>query len=327
MKLLIHIYVNSKHISLSGRGTYPLSGRIKLLEQVLSNIDTYEEEWAQGDLQARHIPDGHFDGLNSYLGGPAIAARLTRSVIEVLQQMEEHGGHKPFAKARQDGDRVIVESFPLSVKVRMVFTGWRGEIHLEKGTTVESLPNLQAKYYKDESYEGGVSLVLVAGNISFLAFSDLYAKLINEKKVVVMKIHPVLEYMGSILTKVLEPFIAEGFVRIVIGGSAVGQYLTDHPLVDDIQLTGSDKTFETIVYGGGEQGQKNKAEDHRINSKPVTGELGNVTPVIVIPGDWKESDFDYQADNILCMLSIFNGYTCAAARVLILPKFWDGSKS
>ena len=55
-------------------------------------------------------------------------------------------------------------------------------------------------------------------------------------------------------------------------------------------------------------------------------ELGNVTPVIVVPGDWQETDFDYQADNILSMLGTFNGYACTAARILVLPKSWAGSE-
>jgi aldehyde dehydrogenase (NAD(P)+) len=44
-------------------------------------------------------------------------------------------------------------------------------------------------------------------------------------------------------------------------------------------MTGSDKAFDAIVYGAGEEGQRNKALDHRQVTKPVTGELGNVTPI------------------------------------------------
>jgi hypothetical protein len=304
---------------------YTISNRIKLLEETLKNIDKYKEEWVKGDLLARHIPKGHPEELESNLW-PGQAGLYTRQVIEILQEIEKTGGSKPFAKARQDGGRVIVESFPRTIKDKLAFAGWRGEIHLESGTKLENLVSYQAKYYKDKTYQGGVSLLLMAGNVASLAISDLYQKLINEKRVVIIKVHPVLEYMGSILTKILEPFIKSGFVRIVMGGALEGSHLTSHPLVDDIHMTGSDKTFEAIVYGGGAVGAKNKAKDHRLNGKPVSAELGNITPVIVVPGDWEEKDYDYQADNIFFMLSAVNGYACIAARVLILPKFWPGSE-
>lgn len=302
----------------------PIRERIELLKQVLINIDEYKEDWAKADIIARRIPQDHFEVPSSYLG-PAEAGLYTRLAIEILQKIKSHGGYKPFAKAKKDRDRVIVKSFPRHFKESLAFTGWRGEIHLEKGTKVEDLPSLQAKYYKDDRYEGGIALVLAAGNVSSLAISDMYSKLINEKKVVIIKVHPVLEYMGDILTKIYEPFIKRGFLRIVVGGSLEGHYLTQHPLVDEIHLTGSDKTFEAIVYGVGEEGEKNKRADKRITDKPVSGELGCVAPIIVVPGEWKERDYEYQADNIFSMLSIYNGYTCVTARVLILPKNWEGS--
>lgn len=304
---------------------YPISKRIALLEETLKNIETHKDEWTKLDLIARHIPAEHWDEGASSLAGPGTAARITRVFIETMQAIEKHGGHKPFLKARQDGNRAIVESYPRSTKEKLMFAGFRGEIHLAAGTKADDIASLQAKVYKDKSHKGGVSLVLGAGNVSNLTINDLFHKLFVEKEVVIVKANPVLEYLGPLLEKILEPFIREGFVRIVSGGAKEGIHLANHPLVDNIHITGSDKSFDTIVYGPGEEGAKNKASDHRVNPRPVTGELGNVTPVIVVPGDWKDSDFDYQADNIFSMLAPFNGYTCCAARVLILPKFWDGS--
>jgi hypothetical protein len=306
--------------------SYPIAKRIELLEKTLTNIDKYKEEWGKADLLARQIPEGHFSEPDSFIAGPAVAARIIRVFNDTLRKIEKNGGYKPFAKARQDGNRVIVDCFPLHAKEKLLLPGFRGEIHLAEGTKTEDIPSLQAKFYKDKTYEGGVSLVLAAGNISSLTISDLFHKLMVEKKVVIVKAHPVLEYMGPLLEKVMEPFITAGFVRVVNGGAREGQHLVTHPLIDDIHLTGSDKTFEAIVYGRGPEGDENKKNDHRINPKPVTGELGNITPVIVVPGEWKDRDFDYQADNIFSMLAFYNGYTCTTPRVLILPKSWDGSK-
>jgi hypothetical protein len=34
--------------------------------------------------------------------------------------------------------------------------------------------------------------------------------------------------------------------------------------------------------------------------EPITSELGNVTPVIVVPGDWSRSAFDFHAQERDC---------------------------
>lgn len=305
---------------------YPIAKRIELLKETLGNILTYEGEWVNDDLIARHIPHEHWDVVYSIFTGPCMAAAITKLFIEILGKLKKHGGTKPFATMKQSGDRVIVHSYPRNIKERLLMFGLRGEIRLQKGTKVNDLDSLQAIAYKDPSYQGGVSLILGAGNASSLTINDLYQKLFVEKKVAIVKCNPLMEYMGPLLEKVLEPFIREGFVRVVNGGEEEGKYIANHPLVDDIHITGSDKTFESIVYGTGEEGLKNKAADRRINPRPVTGELSNVTPVIIVPGNWRKYDFDYQADNILYMLAAGIGYTCTSMRVLILPKYWNGSQ-
>ncbi len=306
--------------------TYPIAKKIELLEKVLVNLDKYSEEWALADLKARHIPEGHWGTSQTYLAGPAIAAQATHLYIDVLKHIEKDGPDKPFVPIRQDGDRVVVETFPRGALDKILMSGTRSEVHLAKGTRIEDFDKLQALAYKDKDFKGGTSLILGAGNVSSLTVGDLYHKLFVENKVAIIKSHPVLEYMGPLMEKIFKPFIKEGFVKIVQGGAKEGHHLVMHPLVDDIHMTGSDKTFEAIVYGGGEEGRKNKEKDHRVNPKPVTGELGNVTPVIVVPGDWEEKHFDYQAKNLFSMLAMFNGYTCTTMRVLVLPKNWPGSE-
>ncbi len=42
--------------------------------------------------------------------------------------------------------------------------------------------------------------------------------------------------------------IDAGYLRIVYGGAEEGAYLCNHPGVDEIHITGSDKTFDAIVW-------------------------------------------------------------------------------
>ena len=78
--------------------------------------------------------------------------------------------------------------------------------------------------------------------------------------------------------------IGAGVLRIVQGGAAVGQHLTGHARIDEVHITGSDKTYDAVVFGTGPEGQRRKEADQPVLDKPVTAELGNVSPVIVVPG-------------------------------------------
>ena len=114
-----------------------------------------------------------------------------------------------------------------------------------------------------------------------------------------------------------------GFLRLVCGGAEEGAYLCNHPGVDEIHITGSDKTFDAIVFGPGVEGVKRKAEHRPLLTKRITGELGNVSPVIVVPGPWSDSDLAYQAEHIDSMLTNNAGFNCNATRVIIQHTGWS----
>src|SRR6266567_733829 len=78
-----------------------------------------------------------------------------------------------------------------------------------------------------------------------------------------------------------------------------------------------------IVLGTGEEGANRKAECQPLLSKRVTGELGNVSPVIVVPGPWSTGDLAYQAEHIVSMLTNNAGFNCNATRVVIQQREWQ----
>jgi aldehyde dehydrogenase (NAD(P)+) len=58
-------------------------------------------------------------------------------------------------------------------------------------------------------------------------------------------------------------------------------------------------------------------------TKRVTSELGNVTPVIVVPGPWSEPDLAFQATHVATQKLHNAGANCIAAQVLITADSWD----
>ena len=150
---------------------------------------------------------------------------------------------------------------------------------MQPGVSPEEVTAGQAAAYRDPEAHRGVSLVLGAGNVGSLGPNDVLHRLFVEGKVVVLKANPVNDYLVEHWERALRALIDEGVLRIVRGGAAAGRHLVEHSLVDDVHVTGSDKTYEAIVFGPGEEGARRKAAGVRLVTKPVTAELGCVSPV------------------------------------------------
>ena len=300
-----------------------LNERIALLKQVQQNILKIMDEWIVLDAQSKQTPTAHWDYATSAIT-PGSAGLATRLYLRMLEDIRDYGKPRFAKNIQQEGDRVQFDIFPQDFKDGIVWRGVKGTVYLQSGTRVEHFDQYQENY-QDPHFEGGVSLILASGNYAHLTFYDTFHKLIAQKNVVLIKINPVKAYLSDILTTIFKPFMDAGVIRVIEGGASVGHYVSYHPLVDAIHMTGSDKTFEAIVYGSGSKGISNKEKDHRLLNIPITGELGCVTPIIIVPGEWQEEDFHYQAKNIVSMLGFNSGFTCCAPRVLSLPKGWDGS--
>jgi len=52
-----------------------------------------------------------------------------------------------------------------------------------------------------------------------------------------------------LLLQVFAPLVAAGFLEFVYGGADVGKYCNHHPLVDSVHLTGSEATYNNIMFG------------------------------------------------------------------------------
>jgi acyl-CoA reductase-like NAD-dependent aldehyde dehydrogenase len=135
--------------------------------------------------------------------------------------------------------------------------------------------------------------------------------------------NPVNDYLGPLIEEAYRPLIERGFLKLVYGGAKEGAYLCKHKHVDVIHMTGSDKTYDAIVFGAGEDGEKNKKAKKPVIKKPVTAELGGVNPLIVVPGPWTDAEIKEQAKQIAFWLVVNAGFNCLSPRVIITDKNWD----
>ncbi len=194
---------------------------------------------------------------------------------------------------------------------------------MEPGVGADDLARTQAvAYRRDGPTTGRICLVLAAGNVSSIGPMDILTKLFVEDSVVIAKLHPVNSYLRPIFEQALRSLVEIGVVRFVEGGAATGAALCRHREVDDIHVTGSIRTYDAIVFGTGPDGRDRRARGETLLPKKVTAELGNVSPVIVVPGRWKPADLARQAENIATMLTNNGGFNCNAARVIITHADW-----
>src|SRR5581483_10159571 len=128
--------------------------------------------------------------------------------------------------------------------------------------------------------------------------------------------NPVNDYLVPHWGKAMAALVEAGVLAIVDGGAEVGQFLTGHELIDEVHITGSDKTYDAVVFGTGADGTARKKADDPVLDKPVTAELGNVSPVIIVPGRWTIAELQYQAEHVATMLVNNAGFNCLAARVI-----------
>jgi acyl-CoA reductase-like NAD-dependent aldehyde dehydrogenase len=235
-----------------------------------------------------------------------------------------HGSPRIPGKVRTlPNGRVAAEVFPFDHWDRIFYPGMTGEVWMQPGVTESNLSEHVAAAYREAPPPGRVALVLSAGNVSSIGPMDALYKLFVERQVVVFKTHGVNDYIGPLLEQGFRPLVEAGFLRVVYGGVEEGAYLCDHPLVDEIHITGSDKTYEAIVFGTGDEGEKRMAQGKPRLDKRVTAELGNVSPVVVVPGPWDEEDLRYHAENVATMITNNAGFNCNAIRVLVTWEGWE----
>ena len=225
-------------------------------------------------------------------------------------------------RTRADG-QVVVDVFPATAYDALLLSGIQGEVWMEPGVSKVNLAANMGAFYREKDPVGRVALVLGAGNIASIGPLDVLHKLLAEGQVCLLKMNPVNEYLGPFLAEAFADLVAAGYVELAYGGVEVGEYLAAHSLVEEILITGSARTHDTIVFGPGADGEARRKQNQPRNSRRVTSELGNVSPIIVVPGPWTAADLRYQAEHIATMKMHNGGFNCIAGQVLVLPKAWS----
>jgi hypothetical protein len=296
--------------------------KIQILDQLMVDFNKAAQEWVSLSMQAKVIPENSF-GEGEEWFNIAISNRLIRLYKSSLLDIKKNDKPSiPGPISYLQNGQLSVQVFPQTNIDRLLLRGTTCQIIMEPGITENNLVQSQAVIFDQPNPEGRVTLLLGAGNTSFLIPGDILSKLFNEGHVILFKPNPINEYLGPLVEYGFRSLIEPGFMRVVYGGAEQGAYLSHHPLVNELHMTGSHQTFETIVFGPGEEGAKRKAAKKPVLRKRFTAELGNITPVIIVPGNWSESDIQTQGIKIATWLVYNGGFACPAPRLIIQSKNW-----
>ncbi|MEM6289483.1 MAG: aldehyde dehydrogenase family protein [Bacteroidota bacterium] len=302
----------------------PLALKIEMLEDLRPRLGAVAARWVAAASEAKGLPgDSPWRG-EEWVSGPWAVLQYLEPLAETLRHVEAGTlAERVAGRVRQRPDgQTIVEVLPDGLMDRVLLSGVEAEVWQAPGVTPETLVGTMAGVYQDPAPEGAVALVLGAGNIASIPPLDVLYRLYAEGEVVLLKMNPVNAYLGPILEEAFAAFVEAGYLRIAYGDADVGGTLTTHEAVDTIHMTGSERTFDAIVFGTGPEAADRKRRDAPVNDKPFSSELGGVTPCVVVPGDWSEPDLDFQAERVVTSKMHNSGFNCIGTQLLVLPEAW-----
>jgi aldehyde dehydrogenase (NAD(P)+) len=247
--------------------------------------------------------------------GPVI---ILRYIAELASTLSAEKGLIPAAE-REEGGRRIVTALPRDGFESVLFPGWSAEAWL-----APDAPEGVARHpHELARSEGEVALVLGAGNVPSIGVVDALQQCFVFGRAVIFKPSPVNAYLAPLLELAFAPLVKAGWFAFAHGGPEVGAYLTEHPTIAAVHVTGSRETFDAIVWGGAPaEASARKTRNEPLLQKTITSELGNVSPAVVVPGRWEEREIEHAARSIAGSFTFNAGFNCNATKLVVTPRGW-----
>ncbi len=240
--------------------------------------------------------------------GPWVVLRAVRELATTLAAIARTGIPPVATRARPGpAGRTILDVFPNRVADALLLPGYRGEAWLDRTTTLAEVRAEAGAAYRAQTAPG-VTLVLGAGNVTSIAVLDALHALFVDGRACIVKLNPLADGLLPVYEAAFAPLVAAGYLRFMCGDAAVGAALVGDPRVTHVHVTGARATHDAL-----------RAMTH----KPITSELGGVSPVIVVPGPWTRNDIAFQAEHVATQRLHNGGYNCIGSQVLVLPQHWD----
>jgi aldehyde dehydrogenase (NAD(P)+) len=303
--------------------TLSLAERLQLLRAMRAGYARVASHSVESCCLAKRIVLGTVLEAEEWSLGPWPVMRQLRLLIEALSALQRRRTPPLGELGRTVDGRLSVEVFPGSALDALLIPGTRAEVHIRAGIGERELRASQARFYRQGGGAGRVVLVLGAGHSAGIPVQDVLTRMFNEGKVCILKLHPLNGYLAPMLSEAFAGAIARDFLHIVHGGAAEGAYLSQHPGIDEIHVSGRPETHEEILWGPADAGAaERKRQHHPLHAKPVTSELGGVSPVLIVPGPYLDRQLAFQAELLAGAMVHNAAVNCHTPRLLVTPRGW-----
>jgi hypothetical protein len=302
-----------------------LDRRIELTAACAAGVASTARQWVEAACDAKRIPAASPARAEEVLAGPVAVLRYLRLAERSLEDIRRYGRPRLPAEPYAKHGQLCVPVFPTrNLYDRLLFRTIAAETWMAPEVSRAELfgSNLDCLI---TSSPGGlaVAAVLGAGNVSAIPATDSLTKVLQESRAVLLKMNPVNAYLGPVFERALAPLLTAGFLRIVYGGVEVGRHVVEHDGIDEVHVTGSIETHDVIVWGAdASERARRRAVGNPVLVKPITSELGNVTPWIVVPGKYSEAELRFQAQSIAASIINNASFNCIATKVIITCQDW-----
>lgn len=303
----------------------PLQQRQELLQACIGGIKKTWQRWTADAWNAKRIPAGDGARAEDILTGPIATLRYLHLLHQTLTDIDRHGRPRLPGTPREVRGRWQVPVFPThNLYDRLLFGPLSAHVRMQAGASFDNLFGDNLLRVQGAAGEPScITLVLGAGNVSSIPITDALTKIFQDNQAVLLKMNPVNEYVGPICEQAFASLIDADLLRIVYGGADVGSRLIHSDEIDCVHITGSNRTHDAIVWGGSqeERTRRQLANTPRL-LKPITSELGNVSPWIVIPGRYTHKELQFQAENIAASITNNASFNCIATKMLVTCEDW-----
>lgn len=225
--------------------------------------------------------------------------------------------------------QVVMKTFPI---LPGDSTGLVGHIHGEvwmDSSKIQDESQVEAFAF-DKAWEnsvgdeGGLMIVLGAGNQSILTFVDIVHAMYTRNYVVYTKQHPIRTYANDIYSKLLAPLISRGYLALEAHSTLErSSALVYHPDADALHITGGKATHDLLVWGADPKERERNLKANTPKLKNVTSELGAVSPWVVVPGKYTKAEMKSQAGSIAHFVHSNASCNCNAPKCIVVADDWD----
>jgi hypothetical protein len=189
-----------------------------------------------------------------------------------------------------------------------IFGGHRATVRCAHAGGVDEFLRTWREEWATRPRHGGVAVVLGAGNVTGLAVADAICQIFEQGRAALVKLHPLHEPLAAVLGEACAPLVEAGLVAFVAGGVELAREVVGADQVTHVHLTGGRAAFDALVAD---------------TAKPLTCELGSVTPWFVVPGRYTPTQLQFQADTIAASIINNTSFNCIATKLVVTCRGWE----